>query len=66
MRMCHCCGHINESQKELESCQSCKKAFLPTQYMSKVHQPRNIEEDIYQFGEEIDEHRLIRGLYVIW
>lgn len=66
-RVCHSCGHVNESQRELERCQKCRKSFLPLEYFNKVGDTPTYDiSDLYSFVEDINDLALIRGLYVIW
>lgn len=67
IKKCHVCGHVMESTKEVEKCQSCKKSFLPVNYFAKVHAKSQKEyEQLFAQGHEIHEEDLIKGLTVIW
>ena len=66
IKKCHICGHLNESTAEPERCVNCKKAFLPSQYFSKVHSKQQAER--YNSVEELEQSKtpLVKGINVIW
>ena len=43
IKLCHLCGELNETYIEPEKCASCKKAFLPSNYFTKIH-AKNTQE----------------------
>jgi len=67
IKKCHLCGTFNESFEEPKRCASCKKAFLPTNYFSKIH-AKNSEDysQLFVTSDEIHDEDLIKGLTVIW
>ena len=67
IKKCHICGHISESQRELEQCGNCQKSFLPLNYFGKIH-AKNEEEfqELFSHSREIHEEDLIKGLIVLW
>jgi|GEM_PF-422084 hypothetical protein len=68
-KVCHACGHCNESQIEPERCQKCQKAFLPLNYFEKIHAQGDKSEkfhDLFESSDALDEKDLIKGLYVLW
>lgn len=67
IKKCHVCGHMNETTYELEKCKQCRKSFLPSHYFAKIHNQDQTEfEKLFNDAEEMEESRLIKGLYVIW
>ncbi|MFZ4713446.1 MAG: hypothetical protein ACOYL6_07035 [Bacteriovoracaceae bacterium] len=67
IKKCHACGHINESSRELETCGSCNKGFLPLNYFSKIHsQGATNYKELFSEVEDLTEEDLIRGITVIW
>ncbi len=67
IKKCHVCGHLNESDSELERCLHCKKSFLPSSYFTKVHDSTGEKfKNLYSEVNEIDEKDLIIGIHVIW
>ncbi len=67
IKKCHVCGQLSESSVELERCLKCKKAFLPLNYFSKIHESSSEKyEELFSHCSEIDEEDLVLGLYVIW
>jgi len=67
IKKCHMCGHIHESQQEVQKCAKCKKSFLPVNYFSKVHTKTQKEfEKLFAHGHEIHEEDIIKGLTVLW
>lgn len=67
MRVCHCCQKLNESDKELERCMHCNKAFLPLRYFEKVHSHQSEKwESHFSKSEELNDEDLIKGLFVLW
>lgn len=35
-RLCHSCGHLNESDQEILRCAKCARSFLPINYFEKI------------------------------
>ncbi len=67
IKKCHMCGHIMESEEEVQKCHQCKKSFLPLNYFSKVHSKTGNEfSALFASCNEIHEQELIKGLTVIW
>lgn len=67
IRACHSCLKVNESEKELERCTHCNKAFLPLRYFDKIHQEKDVKwENHFYPTELIEEEDLIKGLFVLW
>lgn len=67
IKKCHMCGHIMESEKEVQKCEKCKKSFLPVNYFSKIHSKSQQEyEQLFAHGHEIHEEDLVKGLSVLW
>jgi hypothetical protein len=67
IRLCHKCGHIHESENELEKCEKCGKGFLPLQYFEKVHaQNTSSFRELFSPAKEIDKEDLLKGLFVLW
>lgn len=68
IKKCHVCGHINESQSELEKCDKCNKGFLPLNYFSKIHAQGETTsyQQLFSEVEELSDEDLIKGIYVIW
>ena len=67
VRMCHKCGHANESYKELERCQKCSKAFLPLMYATSGDAKTTKEyKNLFQESAEVDPEDVIKGLAVVW
>jgi len=61
------CGFLNEGKREMESCQKCKKGFLPLNYFSKVHAKTSEEyKSLFVDSKELHPDDLIKGLYVLW
>lgn len=66
-KVCHCCGHCQESLVEPERCRKCSKAFLPLNYFQKIHASKGEKfKSLFEEGAELDEKDLIKGLYVLW
>ena len=66
-RVCHSCGHVNESQRELERCQNVASPSCLWSNFNKVgDSPTYDIGSLYGFVEDINDLALIRGLYVIW
>jgi hypothetical protein len=67
IKKCHMCGHIMESNEEIQKCHKCKKSFLPVNYFSKVHSKNQRDyEQLFAGSQEIHEQDLIKGLTVLW
>lgn len=67
IRACHSCLKVNESNKELERCLHCNKAFLPLRYFDKIHGDKETKwENHFSTAEFIEEEDLIKGLFVLW
>lgn len=67
IRACHSCLKLNESEKELERCAHCNKAFLPLRYFDKIHHDKDVKwENHFYPTELIEEEDLIKGLFVLW
>lgn len=67
IKKCHACGHINESSKELENCEQCRKGFLPLNYFNKIHtQGQTSYQELFSEVEDLTEEDLIKGITVIW
>ncbi len=64
-RVCHSCQFVCESHKELKNCPKCTKAFLPLNYLAKIHQQIKFE-DLFAESHELSSEDVIKGLYVIW
>jgi hypothetical protein len=67
IKLCHRCGELNESYVEPQKCASCKKAFLPNNYFSKIH-AKNTQEfkKLFLHIDDLREEELIKGYNVIW
>jgi hypothetical protein len=67
IKLCHRCGELNENYVEPEKCASCKKAFLPSNYFSKIH-AKNTQEfkKLFLHIDDLHEEELIKGYNVIW
>lgn len=66
IKKCHKCDYINETLDEPEKCQHCESAFLPLNYMEKIHQKRSKNFTLYASSDQVKEKDLIKGLYVLW
>ena len=67
IRVCHACCEVNESERELERCSHCNKAFLPLRYFEKIHQAKEAKwETHFWEAEQMEEEELIKGLFVLW
>lgn len=67
IKKCHSCGSLNESEKELDRCQKCRKAFLPSLYFYKVHAKNSKDfQDLFSHANELSQEDLIKGLIVLW
>ncbi len=66
IKKCHVCLELNESVKEIERCQKCRKAFLPLNYFSKIHLDDGDYESLFSEVDELQDEDLIKGIYVIW
>lgn len=67
IKKCHVCGFVNEGQKEMESCQKCKKGFLPLNYFSKVHAKTSEDfKNLFSHSEDLHPDDLIKGINVLW
>ncbi|MBI2519786.1 MAG: hypothetical protein HYV97_05200 [Bdellovibrio sp.] len=67
LRICHKCGHANESVKELERCQKCSKAFLPLMYATCSDAKTTKEyKNLFQESSEVEPEDVIKGLVAIW
>lgn len=67
IKKCHVCGHLMESKKEIEKCDSCHKPFLPMNYFGKVHAKSSTEfKQLFSKASELHEDEMIRGLTVLW
>tara|TARA_R110002072_G_scaffold534_6_gene3886 strand:- start:66007 stop:66255 length:249 start_codon:yes stop_codon:yes gene_type:complete len=67
IKKCHCCGHLNETFKEIKRCTGCKKSFLPANYFGKVHAQNDADyENLYANSEELREEDLVKGINVLW
>ncbi|MBT7608807.1 MAG: hypothetical protein HN576_03565 [Bacteriovoracaceae bacterium] len=67
IKLCHLCGELNETYIEPEKCASCKKAFLPSNYFTKIH-AKNTQEfkKLFLHIDKLHEDELIKGYHVIW
>lgn len=67
IKKCHMCGHMHDTSKEIQKCQSCNKSFLPSNYFIKIH-ASNSQEFRLLFSEvnELQEEDVIKGITVIW
>jgi hypothetical protein len=67
IKLCHKCGELNETCIEPEKCASCKKAFLPSNYFTKIH-AKNTQEfkKLFLHIDDLQENELIKGYNVIW
>jgi hypothetical protein len=67
IKLCHRCGELNETFVEPEKCASCKKAFLPSNYFTKIH-AKNTQEfkKLFLHIDDLQEEELIKGYNVIW
>lgn len=67
IKRCHLCGHISESESEVQKCPSCHKSFLPLNYFSKVHGQTKLDYDqMFNSSEELCDEDLIKGIHVLW
>ena len=67
IKKCHVCGHIAEGQKEIMRCTSCRKAFLPANYFSKVHAKNsNDYSELFLASDDLHEEELVKGINVLW
>ena len=67
IKKCHVCGHVNESQKEMQRCGKCEKSFLPLNYFGKVHAKNSDDfSKLFCKASELHEEDLIHGLHVLW
>ncbi|HAZ12935.1 MAG: hypothetical protein A2X86_09105 [Bdellovibrionales bacterium GWA2_49_15] len=67
LRICHKCGHANESVKELERCQKCSKSFLPLMYATSGEAKTTQEyKNLFQESSEVDAEDVIKGLAAVW
>jgi hypothetical protein len=67
IKKCHQCGTISENGAEPRRCTCCNKAFLPSNYFSKVHAKSSKEFDnLFSEACELKEEELIKGLTVLW
>lgn len=67
IRVCHRCGHCNQTPVEPEKCTRCSKAFLPLNYFSKVHTSKTEKfQSLFEESDGLEENDLIKGLYVLW
>lgn len=67
IKKCHLCGHIMESNKEVEKCSICQKSFLPSNYFGKIHaHDSESYKELFMMIEELHEDDLVKGINVIW
>lgn len=67
IKLCHICGHLNESYVEVKKCSQCNKSYLPINYFHKGFDIYNGSyDDLYLEIKDLDEDDLIRGIHVIW
>lgn len=67
IKKCHCCGTLMESEREVERCTKCRKAFLPSHYFNKVHAKNSDEyRQLFDFAQDLHEDDLVKGLCVLW
>lgn len=67
IKACHKCNQVTESDREIERCPKCSKAFLPLNYFDKIHFDPNARfNDLFTHCDEINEEDLIKGIHVLW
>jgi hypothetical protein len=64
IRRCHLCGHLLESRKPIDHCESCDKAISPFYYFNekKVFASEN---QLRNEGSD-GEYRPLLGLSAVW
>lgn len=67
IRSCHLCGHVNESECEIERCSKCRKHFLPFSYAG-MQTPLNSQQyqAIFKDISDLGEEDVIKGIGVLW
>ena len=67
IKKCHCCGHVMESDVEVQKCGKCKKSFLPNDYFKKVHSQTGEDfKELFSHVDDLNEQKLVKGIHVIW
>ncbi len=66
IKKCHHCGHVMELGRETDKCHHCQKAFLPSNYFSKIHDKTAKYKDLFSQSSELHEDEIIKGLHALW
>jgi hypothetical protein len=66
IKICHVCGGVSESEREIQKCAHCKKSFLPLNYFNKIQERHAHYEDLFCYGTELCDEDLVKGIYVLW
>ena len=70
VRMCHCCGQINEGEREVLRCENekCQKTFLPLTTLSELFSRTGVTKKDLGLEEsaELPFYAPLHGLVVFW
>ncbi len=67
IRKCHACGKLNDSYREVQRCDKCRKSFLPLNYFGKIHAKNETEfKNLFASSNELTDDDLLKGLMALW